>query len=114
MTTPVKVDTLYDGLSSTQLLKTIAETTNDTRKTLDNIKSNLNNSVIDKSNNTFYSEAANCIQLAKSITKQMAIEDRSSKTCIIFGLNEESSPTLINNLGLDKSSTISKISTDNN
>ena len=33
-----------------------------------------------------YAEALNSKDLAKSITKQMAISDRSNKTCVIFGL----------------------------
>ena len=60
-----------------------------------------------------YAEALNSKDLAKSITKQMAIFDRSNKTCVIFGLLEESTDNLLNDLGLNESANLSKINSDN-
>ena len=43
----------------------------------------------------------------------MAISDRSNKTCVIFGLLEESTDNLLNDLGLNESANLSKINSDN-
>ena len=45
-----------------------------------------------------YAEALNSKDLAKSITKQMAIYDRYNKTCVIFGLLEESTDNLLKSI----------------
>ena len=60
-----------------------------------------------------YSEALNSKDLAKSITKQMAISDRSNTTCVICCLLEESTDNFLNDLGLNESANISKINSDN-
>ena len=60
-----------------------------------------------------YAEAINSKDLAKSITKQMAIYDRYNKTCVIFGLLDESSDNFLNELGLNESANLSKINSDN-
>ena len=56
-----------------------------------------------------YAEALNSKDLAKSITKEMAISDRSNTTCVIFGLLEESTNNFLNNLGFYESANLTKI-----